>query len=538
MDGSEVTPPLNGSEIAPASLSACLFGPFTLTDPSRRDVAPASTKARALIALVLVAPDHSRTRSFLAATLWSDRARAQALGSLRQALSEIRTALGPYRHLLLITRKTVAFAKGAVQTDLADAADLAAKGHRFLDGVVPADPEFGRWLETAQSRFGLEARKPDAPVLHIRSFGDASPLHKNAVAQGIAGNIADWCASQIATASDDVDGFDRNAAGQYAEYLLTARLHGQTGSGVGAHMALENNLTRQPYWTMVGDLRADSADLLHDAATYHLINSVTDRSLFSIAAPDSDSATARYLCAGVLGAVRRVFRNAPGDLDVALAQLERNFDIDGAGIHLAWSAYITTLQKGESGSVDQAELTERAERLAARAVELDPYGAMTLALCSYVNSFVLGRTDIGYDLANRSIALNRANPLAWIFRGAAHFFRGEGEAARRDTQYAQAIAGNGPYRYVVDTFCCVASTVYGNLDEALIYGEKAAAQAPGYRAPLRYLAAIHASRGNREALFDVLARLRKIEPGFSLEMVEEISYPVSALHASGLTRTR
>lgn len=519
-------------------LHAKLFGPFSLTNKNGLNVAPSSVKARAIVAMVLTSPDIRRSRIFLAETLWSDRARAQALGSLRQALSEIKTALGPNRDLLQIDRKSVSFREDRVSSDLPNSAIQTALGHLFLENVVPSDPAFARWLDTARSQFGLRARIAKTPVLHVHAAGTASPFHKSILTHGVTESIADWCALRIATISDDVDTFDRESSAHFAEFLLEARLHKADTSDIGAQLVFSDNIEQRPNWSVAGVLPNDPVKLLEDTKTFWLINNVVDRSITSLASRTADSATARYLAAGALGAARCIFRNDPGDIELALSQLKRNFDIHRAGIYLAWTAYVTTLQKAESDSHDPQELEARAEDYATRAVELDPYGAMTLALSSYVNSFVLGRPDVGYELAARSLSVNRANPLAWIFRGASQFFRGDGEAARRDTEFAQAIAGNGPYRYVVDTFCCVSSTVSGHLNEAIIYGEAASRKAPRYRAPLRYLAAIHARRGDHDALRDVLRRLKEIEPGFKLDMLEETAYPVPALHRAGLSTIR
>ena len=519
-------------------LNARFFGKFGLTDASGNDFAPASAKARAAIAIILLAPDQSRARAFLTETLWAGRARPQALGSLRQVLSEIRTALGPHADCFEVDRKSVKFAQGSIVTDMADAAQLLANGTIFLEDIDLVDSAFQRWKESTVQGLGLLLRNRNSPILHVQTAGDANPLLKRALGHGIVDSVADWCAARIATTFDAEDTFGTTANSNASEFILEAHLHNIQDAGTGVHLAMQNTTNFRSEWAMGGNVTAAPSNLFHDAETLRLINTAVDRSLYSIAPRNAETATARYLAAGTLGAARLVFRNEPGDIEHAQAQLKRNFDLHPAGIYLAWAAYTTTLQVAETSGADREALIAQAEDHAIRAVELDPYGAMTLALCSYVQSFQLGRMDTGYDLANRSLAINRANPLAWIFRGATQFFRGDGEAARADTEFAQAIAANGPYRYVVDTFCCVASTVAGHLDEAIRYGEAAARQAPRYRAPLRYLAAIHPSRNDHEALRAVIKSLKEIEPTFTIESLEQTAYPVPALRTAEFFRKR
>ena len=522
--------PVLGGEV----LSATLFGAFRLIDENGEDRTPSSAKARALLAVVLIAPDQSRARGYLADTLWSDRARTQALGSLRQALSEVRAALGPYADCLEIDRKFVRIRADAVATDLADADTKTEAGYLFLEDVHAIDKAFSAWLTAARGQFGLRAQTLKKPLLNVQTNGSANPIHRKMIAHGISDGIADWCAMRIATASDDPDAFVRQAPHEIAEYLLSAHLE-QGEANVAAHLTLASGAPGSSLWSMAGVLPGDPTALFEEAETYRLINMAVDRTMLDLAPPHGDTDTGRYLTAGALGATRRIFRNDPGDLDVAKDQLCRNFDIHGHGVYLAWQAYITTIEMAETEGADRDALAAEADELTARALERDPYGSMTLSLCSYVNSFVLGRREIGHDLACRALEANRANPLAWMFRGASRFLEGDGERAGKDTEFARQISGEGPYKYVIETFCCAAATAAGRFDDAIGYAESAARRAPRYRAPLRYLVAIHSARGDIDKLRLALRRLRMIEPEFTLDSLRNRAYPVPGLRAAGLT---
>ena len=71
-----------------------LVGVFEVRDDQGRDCTPRGSKARAILAMLCQTPDRLRARRWLEGRLWSDRGADLASGSLRQALMEIRKALG------------------------------------------------------------------------------------------------------------------------------------------------------------------------------------------------------------------------------------------------------------------------------------------------------------------------------------------------------------------------------------------------------------------------------------------------------------
>jgi DNA-binding SARP family transcriptional activator len=71
-----------------------LLGGFELQSGEGSDSTPLGRKVRALLACLALSPEVSWPREKLMALLWSDRAEEQARASLRQALTELRQALG------------------------------------------------------------------------------------------------------------------------------------------------------------------------------------------------------------------------------------------------------------------------------------------------------------------------------------------------------------------------------------------------------------------------------------------------------------
>jgi hypothetical protein len=135
-----------------------LVGLFEVRDDLGQDRTPRGTKARALLAMLCQTPDHRRPRRWLEQKLWSDRGQEQASGSLRQALTELRRALGPLAVHLVSDRDRVALE--GVHTDLVDEPDTAhaaiRNGREFLEGFDIVDAAFLEWLALERNRVSAQ----------------------------------------------------------------------------------------------------------------------------------------------------------------------------------------------------------------------------------------------------------------------------------------------------------------------------------------------------------------------------------------------
>ena len=83
-----------------------LFGPLTVQDRAGTVRTPRGQKVQALVAMLALAPRGARSRVWLRDKLWSDRQEEQASASLRQALTELRKALGPLAQDILNAERT------------------------------------------------------------------------------------------------------------------------------------------------------------------------------------------------------------------------------------------------------------------------------------------------------------------------------------------------------------------------------------------------------------------------------------------------
>ena len=170
-----------------ASLRITLLGGFEARLGSGKAIDLHGRKTQALLAYLALPPGEPRSRDKLVALLWSDRGEQQARGSLRQALAELRKALGDADPPPVVAgRDEVHLDAGAVEVDAVELERLVADGAPealeraaelyqgdLLDGIGVHDPAFEDWLRTERERLHDSAREAMSSLLdHETSAGN------------------------------------------------------------------------------------------------------------------------------------------------------------------------------------------------------------------------------------------------------------------------------------------------------------------------------------------------------------------------------
>ncbi len=154
-----------------------LFGKMRVEDTTGRSILPRSRKARALLAVLALSPNHVVLRSQVTALLWSLRAKDQGRASLRQAVHELQQVLGTAdADLLRADRNQLALTGARFWID-ALAVTHATPSHPdlldlfcspLLEDLQGLDPAFDRWLADKSQRLGLIARTIGEAILGDR----------------------------------------------------------------------------------------------------------------------------------------------------------------------------------------------------------------------------------------------------------------------------------------------------------------------------------------------------------------------------------
>ena len=143
-------------------LSARFAGEFSLEDRNGDQFAPKSKKSRCILAYCLYHAGDSIQRETLAHLCWPDRQREQGLGSLRQAIRDIKLSLGDHaKKVLEVGRDYVLVHSHAIENDLSDVTDgLELSGEtRFLGGLDFVSPTFDDWLRQERQGIVLRAQR-------------------------------------------------------------------------------------------------------------------------------------------------------------------------------------------------------------------------------------------------------------------------------------------------------------------------------------------------------------------------------------------
>lgn len=177
-----------------------LFGPMEAWADDEPLALPQSRKARALLAMMAVSSPVPVLRSAVSRLLWSQTGADHARGSLRQALHELRGALGPAAPLALrANRFALTLRAEHVRSDLqellrANAEQpeaLALLQREFLEDLGGLDPAFDKWLATERRRVADAAcqvaraalqrqTEPDAVLAAAERLLAVEPTHEGA----------------------------------------------------------------------------------------------------------------------------------------------------------------------------------------------------------------------------------------------------------------------------------------------------------------------------------------------------------------------
>ncbi|HJT13052.1 MAG TPA: BTAD domain-containing putative transcriptional regulator [Dongiaceae bacterium] len=138
-----------------------LLGPPKFQTVAGDPVTVRSRKGTGLLACLALADGKPVGRDHLCALLWSDRQTAQARGSLRQLLVDLRQDFGQASHVLdTAADGAISFREAAVVSDVAEFQRLrqaddrqsleqafALRRGQFIEGLAPEDAAFADWLE-------------------------------------------------------------------------------------------------------------------------------------------------------------------------------------------------------------------------------------------------------------------------------------------------------------------------------------------------------------------------------------------------------
>ncbi|NNK77623.1 MAG: hypothetical protein HKP40_02810 [Litoreibacter sp.] len=129
------------------TLQMRLFGAFSLTWNTGEQVHVTSAKQRALLAMLVTAPEGRRTRAWLQEALWPRSGPVNGRASLRRALSDLRTLFGDrFETVFEVTNSEI-----TLRPDRVSIVGTPSDG-AFLEGIVIREKGFEDWLQSQRRK--------------------------------------------------------------------------------------------------------------------------------------------------------------------------------------------------------------------------------------------------------------------------------------------------------------------------------------------------------------------------------------------------
>jgi len=544
-----------------------LLGALAILGPDGENYTPKAQKARALVALLALAPRGARSRVWLRDKLWSESGEEQSSASLRQALTDVRRSLGEFADDLLISdNHTVSLNLGRIEVDALDpeltvAGSEADATPELLEGFDINDPEFEDWLalerQAWRSRLERSAvQRQLSPRPDKREPASSLAAAPKASANGMlpAGGGDGW---SVALMPPSIVG-DTAGTGALPERFgaLLVRSLLETGdikvldmsSGAATPSLMPVALTIEPRYRVAGDqvhlnlalIRNQDQTLLwmggttldrraveHDdfSASYQFLNEAIDRLHAYFLTRSRDGLEAGE-GESLFGAINAMFRLSRGDLEASEASLRRIIATRPSSQAYAWLSFLMTFRVGQRFA-DWASTIEAAQQYGRKSLELDGSNAVSLALVGHVHSYLFGEYDFASSLLERAIRANPAQALTWDLYSMLQAYAGDPRKGLKMATWGRHLGSSSPYRYYFDTSRSINAALAGEYDIAIEAGESALAERPDFNSLLRYLVASHAHRGDMQAAQSFLDRLNVVEPDFSVAALIDARYPIN-----------
>ena len=513
-----------------------LNGPFRVYDDENRDITPKGIKERGLLALIILSPGQRRTRAWLQDKLWSERSPEQASGSCRQALSNMRKALGPMADRVKSDRSAIWLDPPLAMLDAFD----PTMGE-VLDDLDMPDPEFSDWLRELRMQHDAPS-----PVIHPSLLGvpvlqrpvkramalirriDQSGTPRGmfilrALSQRIVAGLTLLGDIEIVEvdASEKLVSEDQPAVRVDLECLDDSEM-------AFVLLRVLSTANRRIVWSGRVSLAPSIAEIWSSSDVTRVVNQ-------TVQAVGDAAATAPGFAslAAINQAIRRVFEFEKTGLAKADGLLRDASDGEARGLALAWRGFLRLTEAVEFRDAENGKL-EEAMLYIQEALAIAPEHPVVLSLASQVTLRVTGDLGQAHHFAARAVDQSDENPYALDALSQTMISQGRYDEAHKLAEFARLSAQGLPHSFSWDLLACFSALGIGDKDRAYDLALTCHRKMPFYRPALRYLTAISALNNRPDDIQRHSMQLRKIEPDFTPALLLRPDYPVETLRDLGL----
>ncbi|MCT4557841.1 MAG: hypothetical protein N4A61_07250 [Pelagimonas sp.] len=518
-------------------------GPMRLVAQDGTDCTPKGNFRKALLAILALSPRQSKARKALLSMFWGESEASKASGSLRSALSTLRSELAPLgADVIQSDTQAIWLKPGAIWVDALDDCDTATA--ELLEGLdLPNNGAegFEEWLRGQRQSTAPDNSPPPRldPMIALPKApeADPAPMLSIALVDPLIGSLPHsghpFCDSFIAMLSDGL-------ADLCQAEILDYRWHGSnamqmaTSSGASHVVTLAVHPIDDGILVSVKLSEAARPRVLWQSALPLGTNVLTDPQ-----APEAIEAMAYMLdnLAPILSTASApqattfhllslFFRLDPDALTAAGQTLANPGSPLSPKARHALVLYLQTLRIGETWGQDRTDY--RNDMLAhTRSLLSDgPTGGVHLSLTGYALHYLAQEDRLAFDMMSRATEISPTIAMAWDHLALYHFHRGKLARARQASGQALALSRHSPFRYAFETTRCMIAFAEGDHLTATHFGQLALARMPSFSAALRYTAASLGFLNRHDEAEALKQSILKRDPSFNASRV-----------ASGIFRT-
>jgi DNA-binding SARP family transcriptional activator/TolB-like protein len=429
--------------------------------------------------------------------------------------------------------------------DRAPPAEMAALLSRIQAGPVPhpvEEPPSANAVADAAPGFSLGSGLPLGPDLPrdgdrrkpglrlgIREMRIIGPDVELALPAGLAEEVTTalsrfrWIScvsgSSLAAISGEIGEANVNWSNIGLDMILDGTLQGGGGRVRITVRLLDLRVGGTVVWTNRFDHAAGDALTLQDSVAAAIVAQVDPVLLMRegemAAARIPHGISARELVLRAVPAIYRLDRqsfHAAGELlEAALREEPANVDA------LAWFAYWHLFLVGQGWAGEPEAAILRAVELAGSAVSLGPNDARALTLAGHVRGFLMKRPAEAAVLHERAISLNPNLAIAWCFSGFTLSYLGDQKAALARMAQAIRLSPSDPHLFFFQAAVIMPYLLSGAYHDAAAAGRKAIELNPWFSSSFKGQLAALGHLGRDKEAANVLVRLLKLEPAFTVE---------------------
>jgi adenylate cyclase len=174
------------------------------------------------------------------------------------------------------------------------------------------------------------------------------------------------------------------------------------------------------------------------------------------------------------------------------------------------------LRVAVGASDDAAGDTTAATACAERALGCDPDDALALAVDALVAAWSRHDLDAAELRLAQALASNPNEPLAWLWNGITHAWRGRGDEAVQCTDRALSLSPLDPMIYYFNSLASTANLIAERYERAIELAERSLRENCLHTPTLRTLAAAQVMSERMEQARETVRRLRELEPALTV----------------------